>query len=699
MDRGEAIALVEKVGEWRYVAAVRRGLLLNMPIVIVGSFAVMINNLPLPWYQAAMLQVFGPQWTLLGQAIWQGSFGIMSLLLVLSVSYFLAESHELVKSGILHPAMVSLVSLSCLVIIMEPFAFNGFNGLPFGWLGTGGLFLAIVTALLSAELVLWLCSTKKININMFFEQAEPGVSQAMLCLVPVTLTLAFFAFIKFGAAVLLLPDIHGYLYHSIANLFLNMQNTLATAVIFEVLIHFFWFFGMHGNNILVPVEESLYKTAAEHIFTKPFFDSFVLLGGSGATLCLILALLVQSRRGNMLRLARISLVPGIFNINELLVFGLPIVLNPIYFLPFLLVPVLLTLVSYCFVSLGLVPLTVNNIHWTTPPLLSGYLATESWKGVFLQVFNILLGTAVYMPFVKFAEKQKSRSVAQVFERLLEQVESPDTAFQKKLLVRRDSQGHLARRLAADLKEALRQGELTVEYQPQVNYENQVIGVEALLRWSHPIYGRIPPALIIVIAEEAGLIHTLGKWIFETAFRQLRAWETEGIANIRMSVNVSVMQLYSEKMVRDLSAAIADNGVTASCVEVEITEGIALLYDTRTLNTLNKLHETGVRIAIDDFGMGHSSLLHIKHFPVHTIKIDRALSREVVSDKSCQEIISSINTLCASLNIEVIVEYVETELQRDKLKELGSTQYQGYLYSPAVPAREAAQYIQNLQRAP
>ena len=160
-----------------------------------------------------------------------------------------------------------------------------------------------------------------------------------------------------------------------------------------------------------------------------------------------------------------------------------------------------------------------------------------------------------------------------------------------------------------------------------------------------------------------------------------------------------MQVQSGSLVADIAAAIAANRLAPGDLEIEITESIALTLGAQTIATLEQVQELGARIAIDDFGKGYSSLQYIKTFSIDTLKIDRVLSIDVVADKGSQEIVASITALCSSLDIETVVECVETAAQCDKLRQLGCTQYQGYLYSPALPAPAATEYIRHHNLSP
>lgn len=697
--------LSEKIAEQRHITAIRRGLLLNTPFVVIGSFANMFINLPLPVYQQFMINILGSQWKTIGSAIYNSTFGMLSVLLVLSISYFLAKSSVLAQNGSIYPKMTSIVSLTCLIAIMQPLRNQGALGLPLNWLGVFGLMPAILTALAATEIFLYLSSIKKIRPSIFFDEAEPVISQAVAGIFPAAITLLIFSLLKFVTITGDVMDIHQLVYDLIKFPFMELPNTLSTVIIFHAMVQLLWFFGIHGQNVLGAIQQSIYASAADknmtmyldggqpsEFLTTSFIDAYSTIGGTGSTICLIIAILIIVRKGNTAWLAKLSILPGIFNINELLVFGLPIVLNPIYLIPFILAPISMTLLSYTAMAVGFVPLTNSVFNWTTPILLSGYMATNSWTGVVLQLIDIVVGVAIYLPFVWLANKQKALKMNHALDTLFQLAISNSVT--QSVLARRDTVGNLSRVLAHDLREALAKQELTLKYQPQIDQNEQVTGVEALLRWHHKVYGHIPPPLIIVIAEESGMIHSLGKWVIDTACWQLRSWNDKKI-NITMSVNVSATQFDHGNILEDISQAIDRNGIQPTNFEIEITENIAMNTDTKTKKMLNSLYQMGVRIAIDDFGMGHSSLSYIKNFPVNTLKIDKSLSMDIAKEKNCKEIVSSIINLCASLNIKTIVEYVETEEQRTVLRQLGRVHCQGYLYSPALSPDKAYEYISKM----
>lgn len=256
----------------------------------------------------------------------------------------------------------------------------------------------------------------------------------------------------------------------------------------------------------------------------------------------------------------------------------------------------------------------------------------------------------------------------------------------------DDIGNIARVLAVDLEHDLQNNKVTLFYQPQVDYEGNVFGVEALLRWNHNSYGYIYPPLIIALAEESQIIDKLGYWILDTACHDLKKMYGLGLQNISVSVNVSAVQLESDCFIEKLEEIIKKHQVRPQTLKIEITEQLALASGKRIIEQILSIKKLGIKMEMDDFGMGHSSLMYLKEYDFDTIKLDGSLVCEILSNNNCRNIISSIVSLGKSLHYSVIAEYVENEEQRLILHELGCDRYQGYLYSKAIPYYELIEYI-------
>ncbi|MGL5351833.1 MAG: EAL domain-containing protein, partial [Clostridium sp.] len=254
-------------------------------------------------------------------------------------------------------------------------------------------------------------------------------------------------------------------------------------------------------------------------------------------------------------------------------------------------------------------------------------------------------------------------------------------------------------LGEELKEILtgrrkNEGQLYLEYQPQLNKERKVVGVEALLRWKYEEFGNIPPNIIVLIAEEVGLIYPLGKWIAETAIEQLSIWDKELDKKIDMSINVSTKQLTDDTFAEFVKDMIKLYNVNPNNIKVEITESFAIGEDEVTKEQLTKLTKCGVKLAIDDFGVGYNPLLYIKKYNIDCIKIDGSLIRDIDKNEESKSIVSSVYSLCESTGITVINEFVETEKQKSVLDNMGDGLYQGYLFSKPLKADACASYIKN-----
>jgi len=241
-------------------------------------------------------------------------------------------------------------------------------------------------------------------------------------------------------------------------------------------------------------------------------------------------------------------------------------------------------------------------------------------------------------------------------------------------------------LENSLRRALDRGEFVLHYQPQINLAtNGVVGMEALMRWNHPLQGVVPPATFIPIAEETRLIVPMGEWALREACRQAKEWQQTKYPSLRMAVNLSPRQFQSGDLRKIIASALAESGLDATSLELEITESTAMQNTERTIATLRAIREMGVRIAIDDFGTGHSSLNYLRSFPLDSVKIDQAFIHEIESSPSDRAIVSAIIAMAHGLALRVTAEGVETEEQLAFLRASGCEEVQGYLFGRPAPA--------------
>jgi diguanylate cyclase (GGDEF)-like protein len=248
-------------------------------------------------------------------------------------------------------------------------------------------------------------------------------------------------------------------------------------------------------------------------------------------------------------------------------------------------------------------------------------------------------------------------------------------------------------LQTTLRYALERGELQLYYQPQVNLQTgQIVGAEALLRWHHPERGLVSPDKFIPLAEETGLIISIGEWVLHTACKQTKAWQNAGFSSLRVAVNLSSRQFSQIDLRHQLVQILMETGLDPKYIELELTESMLVQNTEVAIRRLNALKALGVEIAIDDFGTGYSSLSYLQQFPFDILKIDRCFIRNITENSNNAAITKAIIEMAKSLNLKLIAEGVETEAELSFVCKHKCDGMQGYLFSRPVPAHEFEQLL-------
>ena len=394
----------------RHLVAIRDAFVVTMPLMILGALAVLINNIPIPGYEDFLNKIFpmmyndAPIWKSFGGNIWNGTFAIFAVLVAFLVAHNLVKSYG--KDGIA-AGTVSVASF---------FAVGGLEGM-----GATGLFIALIIALISGELFQRLSGNPKLVIKMP-DGVPPAVAKSFAALLPAMITISLFSLITSILFALGIDNIVISFYEAVQQPFMGLANSYPSALLLAFITPFLWFFGLHGANIIDPFMQTINVPAIEanaraleagtdlpYIVNKPFFDSFVNIGGTGATLGLLIAIFLVARHHKAyMTVAKLSVAPGVFMINEPVMFGLPVVLNPILFIPYVLTPLVLVTTAYFATATGLVPASTVIAPWTTPPIIGGILSTQSIAGGILAAVNLILSIVIYLPFVKMAQIQETR---------------------------------------------------------------------------------------------------------------------------------------------------------------------------------------------------------------------------------------------------------------------------------------------------
>lgn len=407
-----------KLNNNRYLAVLRDAFMLSFPLTVFGSFVCVLLNLP---FLDSMLSE-GTITTLrdtFGVAQ-SATMSIMTVFVVFGIGYYLSKSYnvEAVFGG-----AVALASF----LFLTPFVIETSGGetvsgvLSLDRLGAKGMFLGMITAFLAGE-IYRKAVQKDITIKMP-AGVPPAVAKSFAALIPAFITLTVFLALHGIVTLAFKTNLHDVIYQMIQAPLTGLGGGIIPTLIVVFLIQILWFFGLHGQIIMNSVMDPIWNTLAlenldaytatgevPHIISKPFMEVFTVgMGGTGMTLAVVAAIIVFMKSKQMNQVAKLGLGPGVFNVNEPIIFGLPIVMNPMILVPWVLAPMIVTGFTYFVMSIGLVPPPTGvTVPWTVPIGLSGYLATNSIMGTLLQLVNFCIVFFIWFPFLKVIDRMNMK---------------------------------------------------------------------------------------------------------------------------------------------------------------------------------------------------------------------------------------------------------------------------------------------------
>ncbi|TZE83030.1 PTS sugar transporter subunit IIC [Calorimonas adulescens] len=431
MDKLESrlMPIAEYVSKNKYLISIRDGFLISMPLLVVGSIFMLISNFPVqPWIDLLKnTTLAGTSIASYFSNVTNATFSIMAIFVVIGIGYNYAKQEN---TNMIFGAAIAVLSWFMLMPFTTMYTPEGASkavqvtSIPLDWVGSKGIFIGILCAFLSVKIYKWV-EDKGWTIKMP-NGVPPTVGQSFAALFPIGAVVVVFFFIRVLFTLTPWGNAFDFIYKILQMPLQKVGDSLGAMMGIYLFAHILWFFGIHGTNITDSVfRPILYALSAEnlaalqagkplpHIINTQFQDLFATYGGAGSTLSLLIAMFFFCRSKRIKELGRIAIIPGIFGINEPIIFGLPIVLNPTIAIPFIIVPMINILVSYITMAIGMVPVCNGVIMpWTTPPIISGFLSS-GWQGALLQVFLIALGVVIYYPFIKTIDKQYIRDEAEV----------------------------------------------------------------------------------------------------------------------------------------------------------------------------------------------------------------------------------------------------------------------------------------------
>ena len=669
---------------------IKNSLAMMIPILFIGSITVILNGFPIMGYQNFIDTFLGGALRKIIQLMMTSTVGILALYITIAVNQSYMDMAE--EGQRLVYRFGSMLGCVTGYFILVGF----FSGeIDTSLLSGQGVFSALLAGYIGSMLFEKFASVFKTKKMIFVDGADSVFNTSLHIILPFLMVALTFAVANYLITVIFdVQSVQHLFTKGVDAIFMRMHRSYSSGMLFISLISIMWSFGIHGNNVLNQVAEDMFTSIIPgEIVSKSFIDTFVNMGGTGCTLGLLIALFIFGKRSSSKKLSRMALIPGLFNVGELMVFGVPVIYNPLLVVPFILAPIVTYSNAYFLTYVGFLPQVTKEVVWTTPPVLSGYIATGSVRGVIAQVINLALAVAVYAPFVIMYEKKSLDESSSAMNELVAILKKAEETTEEVVLTDLEGNaGRLAKLLASDLGEAIKasssdsgaaENPLLMKYQPQFDNTGHCIGAEALLRWNHSRYGIIYPPLVIRLAKESDILYDLETYIFKRSVRDSESFRRCFDEKFKLSVNSTVTTLYDKRFEVFLQTLAEHYALKPGNICIEITEETELVTSEETGELIKRIRSLGYTFALDDFSMGHTSLQYLQHNQFDLVKLDGNLVKSLLSNDRTKEIINSIVYLSKSLDFKVLAEFVETTEQKEALEQIGCLLYQGYLYSPAV----------------
>lgn len=412
------IPIAGKLNNNRYLTVLRDAFMLSFPLTVFGSIIVVIINLPFlkGWMGEGNLTTFQSLLNIVPNA----TLKIMTLFVVVGIGYYLSRSYKV------EPIFGGMIALASF-LMLTPFVLTQESGatiagvIPVDRIGAKGMFLGMIVAFIAGEIY------RRVTQRNFIIKMPPGVPPAVAksfaALLPACITLGIFLIINVVVTLTLHNNLHDLIYHAVQAPLVHLGSGIIPTLIAIFFVQLLWFFGLHGQIIINSVMDPIWNTLAlenyeayskglelPHIITKQFVDIYTVgIGGTGMTLAVVLSILFFLKSKQLKQVSKLALGPGLFNVNEPVIFGLPIVMNPLIFVPWVISPMIVTLITYFAMSTGIVP-PPNGIQvpWTMPLFFSGMMGTGSLMGGVLQLFNMAVVFIIWFPFLKIIDRMNVR---------------------------------------------------------------------------------------------------------------------------------------------------------------------------------------------------------------------------------------------------------------------------------------------------
>ncbi|MFY8297458.1 EAL domain-containing protein [Pseudoalteromonas sp. SS15] len=653
----------------RFLLSLREAFIALIPYFVSSAIAILLLN------SAVKFNIVAPSDHAYSVILASASLVLSLFPVIVSISIGFFISKNFGQSGVVG----AMLALLCFSLHGQ---YINFDGESFRLDPTGGTPYAVIIPCLSS-LILKLLVNLHPNLDKYFHHISRFLSEKLLIILPFTLT--FFSFYTFMPVINFAGDL-------IASLITPdiSQSTIAELTFERMLFtHGLWFLGIHGDNTFNMVFDANYlmQPIIGNLPAKTFYDTFVLIGGTGCFAGLIIAALFLKSGSHEKNIAKLSIPFTAFNFCEIILFALPIFLNPIMLIPFVMAPTVNFLISYTVIDYGLVNVSNETISWMTPTLVNGFMVSQGFSGVLLQLFLLCLNTLVYYPFLKWHSEQinfdkaisKLSDQLNISEQLRNKGESDFIAHQIDL--------EKANKALKEVLTEISNGRLLLYYQPQIcQFSKTVSGFEALLRLEKQSGDIVGPYFLdtLIKHDETEIIDM---WVIEQAHRDLVYFNSKEFKPV-ISINVNPKVMSNSLLVEYICEVFKD---FPSQLKIEIVESSYLTDKKTVLKNIKSLQNAKIHTVIDDFGTGYSSLAMLSELPIKYIKLDKSLLDDTGTVKG-KEFYQHIVELLHKMDKSIVAEGVETQEQLAFINDLKIEVVQGWVYQKALPKKDVINFV-------
>lgn len=686
----------------RIIKCIRESMLMVTPVILIGAFSLLAITLPIPALDYFVKNFAGGILVNLMQSLYNVTLNILSVYLTICVAVRYSRNIAPSVRDYFGPVFNAL----CGFFILS----GSFVTKDYSSFGVTGIFIAMFSGLVAAHLYHVIYNSSYMQKFGYNYCSDIAVRNIFKMFTPSIITTLLF--LLFNALVVIVggfDSFHDMYTHAINYAFADMRREASSMLSYIIVTHLLWFMGIHGTNALHGVADDVFDPALlinQHLISQglapyelysyPFWNVFITMGGCGTTVCLLISLLLYSNRSRSRDLAKFAILPGIFNINEILVFGIPVIFNPILLIPFITVPLLCFSTATIAMTVGWIPPASYDIWWTTPIFLSGYAATGSIGGALVQLFNLVLGVWIYKPFVVLLDKEYNSASMHRLEEMKNLIkESRNTWEEVTFLDRQDVLGEAAREKAYELSRDIDKPRYKFFYQPQFDNHRKCIGAEAVMIYPDTNGDNIYQPLITQLIKEGGIAWEFEKNKLYMFLRDVnRLIRTMGPHSV-FTTNLTIDTVLSEELFQFLRAIRENHPQLPKHIMIQIKEQETPRLISVNLVKLRRLHNLGYKLGINSFRMRNVNHEIMDSGIFQRITISSTITAAILKEENIMKTVVGIGNMVKNYPmIDLAGMSVTSDTQKNLLEVKGFNIYQGSLYSEPLPIERLEDFLRN-----